>query len=151
MWLVVAALGLHLLEEFALDVNSWIARVVPIQPLASEFYAVNGAYVIFGVASAAIGWRMPAVALMTPSLCIVNALFMHILGTVVTGDYSPGLLTSVVLFLPVSLWAFWMAHRDGVLTWRVIVVAAVGGTLLHLYPIILLALRHALAVQAPVH
>src|SRR5436190_1284322 len=92
VWVVVLVMGLHMLEEFALDVNSWAERIVPFHLLPGEFYMVNLAYLTFAIGSAVVGWRMPGIALMTPATCVINAVFMHILGSLYCDCYSPGLL-----------------------------------------------------------
>jgi hypothetical protein len=151
LWVVVAVIGLHMLEEFGLDVTTWAGSLVPFRLLASEFYVLNFAYLTFAVASAMVGWRLPAFSLATPATCLVNVGFMHVLGTLLSGRFSPGLLTGVVLFLPASGYAFWAARRDGVLTRRVVLLAFTGGTLLQLFPIVLLYLRQGLGITQPVH
>jgi hypothetical protein len=40
------------------------------------------------------------------SVFIVNAVFPHIIGTIVLQRYFPAVITSVVLYLPYSLWLF---------------------------------------------
>lgn len=151
LWVVVSVIGLHMLEEFGLDVTTWAGTLAPFRLLASEFHMVNFAYLTFAVATAQVGWRLPAFALATPATCLVNVLFMHVLGTLASGRFSPGLLTGIVLFLPASAYAFWAARRDGVLSRRVLLLAFTGGTLLQLFPILLLYLRQALGITHPVH
>jgi hypothetical protein len=80
---------------------------------------------------AGIGWRLPALSLTIPAATLVNAVFFHILPTVVQHRVSPGVYTATLLYLPFSSWAFVGAWRDGVPK-RSLVVALLSGTLLML-------------------
>ena len=61
----------------------------------------------------------------------MNAIFFHILPTVVQGRASPGVYTATLLYLPFSSWALLGARRDGV-PGRAIAAAIVAGTCLML-------------------
>jgi uncharacterized protein with HXXEE motif len=56
--------------------------------------------------------------------------FLHIIPTVLTRRFSPGLITAVALYLPVSAWTYWAAEQDGALTARSLVLSSLGGVLL---------------------
>jgi len=51
-------------------------------------------------------------------------------------------MTGVILFVPVSVWTYYGAHRDGVLTRKTLAVSLVGGILLQFYPLIVLFTRN---------
>jgi hypothetical protein len=53
-----------------------------------------------------LGW-----ALVAPYLMLVNAV-THIAGAVRFGGYNPGLVTSVVIFLPLGGATLWIVHGD---------------------------------------
>lgn len=46
------------------------------------------------------------------SVFIVNAVFPHIIGTIVLQRYFPAVITSVVLYLPYSFWLFPKLYRS---------------------------------------
>jgi hypothetical protein len=54
----------------------------------------------------AIGWGLIAVYMV-----LVNAL-VHVVGAVVTRAYNPGLVTAVVLFVPLGLWALVLVSAE---------------------------------------
>lgn len=72
--------------------------------------------------------------------------FFHILPTIIKKELSPGVITAVILFLPVSLWIYYGAYLDGILTWQVGILSIILGGLLMASPIIFLKLREKLAL-----
>ena len=96
----------HLAEEFWAGPGfpAWFAHVAG-QPLpATAFVAINTigfVLMIAGVAEAIrheqAGWIAVAVA----TVVTLNAL-LHVLASVLTGTYAPGLITGVVLYLPLG-------------------------------------------------
>ena len=143
VWLLPAAYACHLLEEFFGGFPDWIAMVAGRPLTTSAFVAINTvAMGIFVLAShlattrESRGWM--AIALAT--VLFVNAL-AHILGTLVFGSYSPGLLTAVILYLPLSQLVLLRAwYQAGAATLRLGVLA---GLALHalVVPVVLAATR----------
>ncbi|GGC48327.1 HXXEE domain-containing protein [Chelatococcus reniformis] len=83
-----------------------------------------------GPVSALLGLRWPAIALSYFNVPAINAV-AHIGPAVATGSYNPGLLTALVLFLPMSLWAFRIALRRPDLGPRAVAATLAGGVALH--------------------
>jgi hypothetical protein len=125
-------LGLHFLEEYALDLRSWLAMVLHVQVTWEQGHLINAAVTLMTIAGAAIGWRSPALSLLMPAVLIVNAFGFHLAFSVIWGAYSPGTLSALVLFVPAGVWAFIGAHRDGVLNRRVAAIAFLGAVAIHL-------------------
>lgn len=63
---------------------------------------MNALVVVLGACFAAVGWREPWFALGLPALILINSTFFHVVPTVVTRVYSPGLATAFVPFYPVA-------------------------------------------------
>jgi hypothetical protein len=141
LWVATAAYGLHILEEFMLDWKTWANKVLKLPVDWPTFYVVNSVAVVLGIVAAAIGWRLPALSLAFPALMLINAVFFHILPFIVTKKFSPGLISAVVLFLPIGGWLFYGANRDGVLTTTTAIIAVALGAGLMAYPVILLKLK----------
>lgn len=141
LWVVVIVIALHVVEEYILGFNDWLRVAFGLSISWELFFLVNAAFVVFAVAGAMLGWRLPEVSLMMPALIGVNGLFFHLGLTVIQGRFSPGTITSVLLFIPVAVWAYYAAHRAGALTKRALVVSLAGGTLSMVYPLLLLLLR----------
>jgi len=65
----------------------------------------------------------------TSRFIVANALFFHILPTIVQGRVAPGTYTAVLLYVPFSSWALIGAARAGVAR-TAIATALAAGTLL---------------------
>jgi len=110
VYLLLPAYMIHQVEEHAGDrfrrfINTRIAKVP--NALTTRAVVVVNVPLVWGVDLVAIylarfvsvGWGLIAVY-----LTLVNA-FVHIVGAVVLRTYNPGLVTAVVLFVPLGLWA----------------------------------------------
>lgn len=142
LWIVVMVTGLHILEEYGMNFKGWADAALGVKILWEEFHMVNGAVILFMIGAAMIGWRLPEVSLMSPALVGFNGVFFHFGLSLLTGLYSPGAVTGLVLFAPAAVWAYYGARRDGVLTKKVLAVSIFGGILLQFYPLIVLFTRN---------
>jgi len=142
LWIALTAYGLHILEEFELNWRDWARNILRLPVEWESFYIVNALVVVLGVCCAAVGWRQPWFALALPALMLINATFFHVLPTLVTRVYSPGLTTAVALFYPVAGWAYYGAWRDGSLTMAEAILSVVLGAALMASPIVLLKIKN---------
>jgi Protein of unknown function with HXXEE motif len=111
LWLCTAAYGLHILEEFVFDWRNWAHNVLHLPAQWSDFYITNLLVIVLGVTAAEIAPVWPEVALGFPALMLINAMFFHIAPFVWTrGRFSPGLITAVLLFLPIAIYAIRVAE-----------------------------------------
>lgn len=138
LWIATTAYAVHALEEHQYDWRDWAQKILHLPVDWPTFYMTNAAVMVLGVSCAMVGWRLPEFSLILPALMAINAVFFHILPTVATRRFSPGLVTAVLLFLPMAWWIYCGASRDGVLTTRVLLCALGGGALLMAFPIALL-------------
>lgn len=104
LWLFPAAYAVHILEEWFGGFPAWLARVSGAPLPWPAFVAINivGLAVMTAASRAASGreergWMAVGIA----TVVLVNA-FAHIIGSIVTGSYSPGLFSSVILYLPLG-------------------------------------------------
>ena len=103
-WLLPLAYAFHILEEWFGGFPEWIALVVG-SPLPRASFIVISAIAMAAMivatraatASERYAWAGVAVA----TILLVNAL-THALGTVVTGTYSPGMTTALLLYVPLA-------------------------------------------------
>jgi hypothetical protein len=133
LWVLVMVAGIHFLEEYALDLRSWLEFVLKVPVTWEQCHVVNAALMLFAVGGACVGWRAPALSLIMPAVFVINGLAFHVAFSIIWQRYSPGAVTSAVLFVPAGLWSFVGAHRDGVLTRPVLYCAIAGGVAWHLY------------------
>jgi hypothetical protein len=104
VWLLPAAYLFHLGEEWFGGFPEWMARVIGSALPRPAFISINAiAFGLMVLASRAAtrreanGWMGIAIA----TILLINGI-AHLLGSVVTGSYSPGLFTGVVLYLPLG-------------------------------------------------
>ena len=141
IWLTLIAYAVHVLEEAALDWKSWAQNSLKLNVNWATFDVANLAVMFIGIATAMIGWQLPMVGLIVPALMLINGIFFHILPTLIQRKFSPGTITAVILFLPISIWIYAGAYQDNVLTWTQLIGSLILGGLLMASPIIFLKLR----------
>ncbi len=104
LWLCVAAYGMHVLEEFVFDWRSWSQQVLHLPTRWEDFYITNCLVIVVGIVAVEIAPEYPAAALGFPGLMLINGVLMHIFPFVLKrGRFSPGLITAVLLFLPLGI------------------------------------------------
>ena len=104
VWLLPLAYALHILEEWFAGFPEWVALVVG-SPLPRTTFVVINAIAMMAMIAAirsstareTNGWM----AIASATILFVNA-FAHAIGSVVTRSYSPGLISGVVLYLPIA-------------------------------------------------
>lgn len=138
MWLCLAAYGLHVLEEFVFDWRNWARKVLHLPAEWGDFYVTNALVIVLGIVAAEIAPVWPALALGFPALMLINATFFHVAPFALTrGRFSPGLITAVLLFIPLAGATLWKATVD----WKAIALACSVGVLLMATPIVFLKLK----------
>lgn len=136
-WLLLIAYLLHQFEEHGIDLygRSYYFIEYGNAQLAARYgdggprltdlaiYRINtlAVWVPFLLAIWA-GRRLPWVGLAAAGLMFTNGVF-HILIAVANGEYNPGLATSLVLFMPISIAYFRNARREA----SVSLLAVAGG------------------------
>jgi hypothetical protein len=131
LWVVAVSCALHPLEEYFTGWRGWAKETLGIVMPAEGFVVANTIVFLAALWLASVGWRRPVLSLMIPAATLVNAIFFHILPTIVQHRVSPGIYTATLLYLPFSSWAFVGAWRDGVPK-RAMAVGFIAGTLLML-------------------
>ena len=117
------------------------AKTCPV-PL-SYITSVNIAAVwLAGPAAALLGRRWPALALSYFSIPFINFLG-HTVPYLINGTYNPGVLTAILVFLPLSLWAFRVALVRYRLGWSTVFATVLAGVILH--AILLLSVKAYIA------
>ena len=147
LWVATLAYGVHMLEETIYNWHDWVRTVLKVDAEWSEFYMVNAIVIVLGASCAMVGWKNPAFALLLPAFMVVNATIFHIIPVIVTRIFSPGVITAVLLFLPVTGYIYYTALQDGVLTSGSVWVSSIGGLLLMFFPIVLQKTKRNALVQ----
>lgn len=142
LWITLTAYSVHVLEEATLNWKKWAIGSLNLSNVEWAIFDVANVAVMFiAISTSMIGWKLPALALTIPALMFINGLFFHILPTLLQRKFSPGVITATLLFMPISLWIYYGAYLDGILTWTVAISSLLLGTLLMSSPILFLKLR----------
>lgn len=140
VWLLVGAYAAHVVEEWFGGFPQWFA-VLAGRPLpADAFLTINAIALVVMAASAAaatrresFGWLAIAIA----TIELVNGI-AHLLGSIVTTSYSPGVITGVILYVPLAQLAllrawgqvahafFWRGVAAGVLAHVIVTMTALA-------------------------
>lgn len=139
-------MGVHFIEEYALDFTGWVAASFSMPLNWQDFHLVNASITAYAIGCAAVGWRHPGFSLSLAALVGANGLF-HLGGSLVLG-YSPGAWTGSLLFLPLAALAYVDAMRAGVLSRRALALSAALGLLWHLYLGIVFYIKYCTASTA---
>jgi hypothetical protein len=134
----LSAYSLHILEEFVFDWRNWARNVLHLPAQWEDFYITNAVVIVLGVVAANIAPVWPVVALGFPALMLINAAFFHVAPFLWNrGRFSPGLITALLIFIPVGFGTIVSAHPDG----GAVTVAFAVGALLMATPILFLKLK----------
>lgn len=145
LWVGVIAVALHVIEEYSEGWVTWanfeIGPRLGVTFTEGDFFVTNTALIFIALAGAAIGWWAPAVSLAIPALFVINAVFFHMVPSARGDRLTPGTLSAVFIYLPVSVWMFWAASEDGHLDFGTLVGAFVIGAAIMAYPLVVLVLK----------
>lgn len=114
VWLLIAAYVAHVVEEFVGGFPSWLASIFG-RPLPyGDFLIINAvglsvlvSAVILATRKESLGWLAIGIA-----TAIFSNGVLHLLGSLGTASYSPGLITGIVLYLPLGQLALLRAWQQ---------------------------------------
>jgi hypothetical protein len=138
LWLCVASYGFHVVEEFIFDWRNWARQVLHLPARWEDFYVTNCLVIVVGIVAVEIAPEFPVIALGFPGLMLINGTFMHVLPFIMKrGRFSPGLITSILLFWPVGTLTMLAAQPDV----RTVIVGLLVGAAMLATPIIFIVLK----------
>jgi hypothetical protein len=141
-WILTAAYAGHIFEEYVLDWRKWVQETSKLKLEWTEFFVANFAVIVLGICCSVVGFDCPLFSYMFVGLAATNAIFAHIGTTIVKRKFSPGTITSILLFVPVCTWAYIIAAGKGILTYPFILITVGGGLLIMAFPIILFFVKN---------
>ena len=97
--LIVIIAILHIIEEYYGGFIPFVSNIVPGITL-SQFLFINVLFILYVIAAFISNKQM--LVLSVPLLLIVNAA-IHIIASIVFWAYSPGVITSIFLYVPASV------------------------------------------------
>jgi hypothetical protein len=104
LWLFVPAYLVHVGEEWAGGFPAWIGTVVGRALPVAAFLGINVValvLVVVGIRAAIREDRHGWIAVALATIMLVNTV-AHAVGAALTGSYSPGLMSAVVLYVPLG-------------------------------------------------
>jgi hypothetical protein len=138
-WLPLGAVVLHMVEEFLWPGGfpDWYRRYRPERAVSVTtrfLFWINALFVAMAVVAGAFGRRPIGVAfwLVVASIAAANALF-HLWATWRRRAYSPGVVTGLLLYVPLALFGFLTFPRLGLATTGTTAQALVIGPAYHVY------------------
>ncbi|MBK5093753.1 MAG: HXXEE domain-containing protein [Actinobacteria bacterium] len=147
-WYLAAASGAHVVEEY-LWPGGFLESAKEIAPEAFEhaslpiIFGVNASMILGCIYGALMRKRNPIHGLSMASLLFVNSL-IHLGASIRMKKYVPGLVTGLVLYVPLSLHAFSAYKKSAEYKRSTAVRAAVQGLAYHSIPFVSFAIRGAL-------
>jgi uncharacterized protein with HXXEE motif len=140
VWLLPVAFALHVLEE-APRFKAWVNQHISVRYTWADFCRNNalGVVLTLGLCVAVVYDPQPAVVFAFFALavwqCGFNTLF-HVMSTAAYGAYSPGLITSLVLYPKLVLYLSKLAMRDELLNEDMALKALLLGGMIHVLVVV---------------
>ena len=114
LWIAMLCYAAHMLEEYFYNWKRLgFLKTLGLVATWTDFYVVNTFVLFMGVACASVGWNCIWVSLIFPGFMLVNAVVFHIIPVIRYRKFSPGIITSIVLFLPVIAFSYYYALQNG--------------------------------------
>jgi preprotein translocase subunit Sec61beta len=129
LWLLLAAAALHVVEEWLWPGGflDWFRRFAPFAAALTPGLAVvvNAAFLALVLAAAILAEDRLVLSLSAAALCFVNGL-LHVVGTIKTREYSPGVVTGALLYLPLAVAVYAAADAAGPGEWIASILLGIG-------------------------
>lgn len=135
IWLMPAAYLLHIVEEYAGNFPAWVSEDVHGKFNYFGFDTNNIMFMIVLLTLVTLNSRKTStrtaitLTVFASANLFWDALF-HLLMTVLLNRYSPGLLTAMLLYIPISLLVGIVVIKNRILRPRTFALALVGGAVL---------------------
>lgn len=136
-WLFPVSYLAHIAEEYWGGFPAWIARFWGVESSDANFLSWNGgAWVMMCVGVALVLWTKSYRWLLVSfgTVVLINGV-VHALASVVTWSYSPGLVSGLLLYVPLGL--FTLRRAKGTVNARTLRAGVVVGVLMHAVVVLL--------------
>jgi len=129
--------GLHMVEEFTLGFVEWADRYFGKFDWTQNLIG-NVIFFVVLALGCYLYFKNPGKYLwagMAGSMWVLANSFIHISATLLGNEYSPGLVTATILYIPSGLYFIMLWGKKGVLTWKNLTLSfAVGAMIFMLIP-----------------
>jgi hypothetical protein len=132
--------AIHVLEE-SFGFPKWVSTNFSVGFTNSQFRRNNFLFLAISMLLSFVTYRFPHRIIIFFFLTWLSGLFFHnalfhIGGTIYFQDFSPGLVSSVIFYIPLSLLFMKLVLREGLLNRQWIIVALIMGGIAHYFFII---------------
>lgn len=137
-WAFPATYLAHIAEEHWNDFNGWVAGVWGVENSDAHFLIWNGAALLLMLVGVALMLKTKSFRWLIISfgvVVLINGL-LHLIGSIVTWSYSPGLITSLLFWFPLGATTLFRAWRQ-VKNRRVFHAGVIVGIMMHVCIIII--------------
>lgn len=104
---------------------------------------VNGLQLLLCIAAIVMGQKALVFSMSVAGLLFING-WMHIMGCVRAKGYAPGVITGVLLYMPLSVYAYYLFISSSQLALNGVIVTGILGLLYQAIPISYLAVASAI-------
>ena len=129
-WIAVFAAIIHILEEYYCGWINWAKSFVPTVK-KSHFIVVNFLFVCTCVLAAIL--QILELKISIFSLLIINA-FVHLVPTIVKRKYSPGLVSAMLLYIPIGIFGYIATFKENIASNVQIIVGTLLGFIIMAIP-----------------
>lgn len=107
VWLFPLAYGLHIAEEYWLHFPAWVSGLTRTFVSDAQFLFLNAVFWLLMVAAVLLIRARSSNAWLVVTLAAILGINagLHLLGSIVTGTYSPGSVTAALLYIPLVVYA----------------------------------------------
>ena len=124
------------MEEYILNWKTWVYKIAKITIDERDFLVANCIVLISGICLAMIGETNLTISLCFPMLMLINSI-IHIISTIVFCIYSPGVITSIVVFIPLTLFILKEAVQKNRIRIEQLFIPFIIASIMMIYPVIL--------------
>ncbi|HKR01032.1 MAG TPA: HXXEE domain-containing protein [Pyrinomonadaceae bacterium] len=136
-WLFPLSYLVHIAEEYWGGFPAWIARFWDVESSSSNFLSWNGGALIMMALGVALSLRTKSYRWLLVSfgtVILVNGL-AHALASVATWSYSPGVISGLLLFIPLG--TITLLRARGSVNRRTFRAGVIVGVLMHVVVVLL--------------
>lgn len=137
IFLLCIIYAIHMVEEFTLGFVEWANRYFGNFDWTQNLIG-NSAYMLLLFTACSLYYKNPSKYLwlgMSGVMWILSNSFIHISSTILGGEYSPGIVTATLFYIPVGVYFLIKWGRKSLLNWKNLILSfAVGGFLIMLLP-----------------
>lgn len=136
-WLFPLSYLVHILEEYWGGFPAWIARFWGVESSSGNFLSWNGGALVMMMVGIVLVLKTKSYRWLLVSfgtVVLINGM-VHTVASVVTKSYSPGLISGLLLFIPLGAITLIRAHRQ--VNRRTFRAGLIVGVLMHMFVVLL--------------